>query len=309
MAHVAKYTQAQSPHLMNHYNRDKEAPCQRSNENIDPERTGQNYNLMEREQTPQQYFTERMGEVYHMDREDLKCMCDWVITLPQGYEGDTREFFAHAVDFLNDRYGAENCIGAFVHLDETTPHMHYSFMPVVEDRKHEQGYKISAKEVIDRGELKSFHDDLQRHMRERLPDKDITLYRDEEQRAKERSDRSIEEFKDFKAQERIDKLKEATHRREIDLVARNRDMDRVQSYLDERQQTQERYNQYWDRVEDYKAQNDMTDREYFMACYRADQGLQDYPAPEKDNPDRDLQTHEVESPERDAPEREVSPDR
>lgn len=281
MAHVAKYATSAKGHMLNHYNRDKEAPCNRSNENIDPERTRENYNLMQREQTPQEYFTQRMGEVYHIDRADLKTMCDWVVTLPQDYKGDTREFFVHCTDFLNERYGAENCLGAFVHMDETTPHMHYAFMPVVPDPKHEQGYKISAKEVLDRKELQHFHDDLQKYLREKMPDREINLYRDGE---KEKADRSLQEFKDFKAQERIDHLKEETHRKEIDLQARQIDIDRQRQQA---QREQERFTSYFERVEGYKARYDISDREYFMACWNADNGRCKYPEPERYNPERE----------------------
>ena len=86
MAHVAKYTQSQVGHLFNHYNRDKEKDCNRSNESIDKNKTKDNYNLMEREQTPQEYFKQRLNEVYHMNRADINVMVDWIVTLPKDYE-------------------------------------------------------------------------------------------------------------------------------------------------------------------------------------------------------------------------------
>ena len=169
MAHVEKYTQSQVGHLFNHYNRDKEKDCNRSNESIDKNKTKDNYNLMEREQTPQEYFKQRLGEVYHMNRSDVNVMVDWIVTLPKDYDGDPKEFFQHTVDYLNDRYGADNCIGAFVHMDETTPHLHYSFIPVVPDERHKDyDYKVNAKKVISRKELQNFHPDLQKYLREKM---------------------------------------------------------------------------------------------------------------------------------------------
>ena len=50
---------------------------------------------------------------------------------------------------MNERYGKENVISAYVHFDEVTPHMHY-FVPVVEDKK-KGGYKLSAKKHNKRG--------------------------------------------------------------------------------------------------------------------------------------------------------------
>ena len=76
-------------------------------------------------------------------------MVDWVVTLPQSFDGDEQDFFQETYKFLNDRYGKENVISAYVHMDETTPHMHYAFVPVVEDKK-KGGYKLSAKEAVNR---------------------------------------------------------------------------------------------------------------------------------------------------------------
>ena len=56
---------------------------------------------------------------------------------------------------------------AIVHDDEGgQPHLHFCFVPVVEDPKHEQGYKICANDVLDRRELRNFHPDLQRYLNE-----------------------------------------------------------------------------------------------------------------------------------------------
>ena len=44
--------------------------------------------------------------------------------------------------------------------------MHFCFIPVEEDLKHEQGYKICANDVLDRRELRNFHPDLQRYLNE-----------------------------------------------------------------------------------------------------------------------------------------------
>lgn len=54
-------------------------------------------------------------------------------------------------------------VSAFVHRDETTPHIHFAFLPITADKKH-GGEKLSAKEVITRQDLKTFHRDLERHL-------------------------------------------------------------------------------------------------------------------------------------------------
>ena len=70
--------------------------------------------------------------------------------------------------FLNDRYGQENAVAAVVHYDETTPHLHYAFVPVVFDDKKAHD-KVSAKEVLTRQDLQTFHEDLDQHLKKELP--------------------------------------------------------------------------------------------------------------------------------------------
>ena len=86
-------------------------------------------------------------------------MADWVVTLPENVPAELREkFFKAAYDFLNERYGKENMIGASVHMDEKRPHMHYHFMPVYIDEKGLD--RLNAKKVLSRTELSRFHKDL-----------------------------------------------------------------------------------------------------------------------------------------------------
>ena len=41
-------------------------------------------------------------------------------------------------EFLDKRYGKENVVCAVVHYDETTPHLHYAFIPVTFDEKNKK---------------------------------------------------------------------------------------------------------------------------------------------------------------------------
>ena len=59
-------------------------------------------------------------------------------------------------------------MAAVVHYDETTPHLHYAFVPVVFDNKKSR-YKVSAKEVLTRHDLQTFHEDLDQHLKKVLP--------------------------------------------------------------------------------------------------------------------------------------------
>ena len=166
MAHVAKYTAAAVGHMTNHYGRSSDDGVKRSNENIDPKRTHLNYNLVpDREGGQVAFLQRRLSQVKVQKRADVNVLCDWVVTLPQGnYTPDQeRAFFQKSYDFLSAQYGASNVVSAYVHMDESQPHLHFAFIPVVPDRRR-GGEKVSAKECITRANLNSFHSDFQSYL-------------------------------------------------------------------------------------------------------------------------------------------------
>lgn len=170
MAHVQKFTAGAMNGLCNHYDRKTE---NHSNEDIDNSRSYLNYNLYQSNLDTRQRLQERLSEVYCMKRDDVKPFATWVITLPEELKDREPEeqytFFKESYKFLVNRYGGEkNVLSANVHNDETTPHMHFVFTPVVWDEK-KQREKISAKQVLNRTDLKSFHSDLDKHLLEKIP--------------------------------------------------------------------------------------------------------------------------------------------
>lgn len=178
MAHAAKYASAAVGHLAAHYERRKDGKGEYvkfGNQDIDLQRTHLNYNLAPQRKIGQREFIrQRLSEVPHAKRKDLIVMVDWVVTLPKEIKSMTdrelpsiddvsRIFFDRTYRFLTDRYGEENTASSYVHLDEVSHHMHYSFVPVVEDKKN-GGWKISAKDLISRKELRAFHTELERYL-------------------------------------------------------------------------------------------------------------------------------------------------
>ena len=59
---------------------------------------------------------------------------------------EQRLFFENCTDFFCDKYGRENIISAIVHEDETTPHMHLNFVPIVNG-------KLCSKDLFDKKKL------------------------------------------------------------------------------------------------------------------------------------------------------------
>jgi len=127
-----------------------------------------NYNLApERDGGQLSFISKRTSEVKFHNRENVNVMCSWVITAPKDLaDNEHAIFFRESYAFLNQRYADgrdTNVISAYIHMDETQPHLHYAFVPVVHDNK--KGIdKVSAKIAVDRRDLQTFHQDLEQHM-------------------------------------------------------------------------------------------------------------------------------------------------
>lgn len=172
MANCQKYSKAACGHLFKHYEREKDDKgdyVKFGNQEINPRLTHLNYNLApERDITQGEFIKQRCSEVYCLNRKDVNVMCSWVVTAPKDLpSNENKQFFQAAYDFMANRYGQENVISSYVHLDESTPHMHFAFVPVTFDKKKNR-LKVSAFEVITRQELKVFHQQLQDYVEQAL---------------------------------------------------------------------------------------------------------------------------------------------
>lgn len=215
MANVEKYGRGSIGLLFGHYDRSTGEKI--SNQDIDSNRTHLNYNLAEQDQPQSQldYIRQRLGEVKVSKRKDVNVMCSWAITAPKDLpEQDLELFFKESYSFLKEQYGVENIISAYVHMDETTPHMHFTFVPVVpnitkskvkkdgkfvKDENGKQVYKykengggkVSAKELITKSHLLSFHPAFDEHM-QKVFGRDIGVITGE---TKIKGNKPIKEFK------------------------------------------------------------------------------------------------------------------
>jgi len=192
---VAKFGRGATGALSGHFERKKDKDgnyIKFGNQNIDPERTPENYNLAPTRGTSQvEFICERCSEVKCLKRKDVNVLCSWVVTAPRDVAGasDERRFFEETYKFLENKYGKENVVSAYVHKDEVTPHIHFAFVPVVADRKTGE-LKVSAKECLTRKSLQAFHGDLSRHLEQALG-RDVGILNE----ATKEGNKSIEELK------------------------------------------------------------------------------------------------------------------
>lgn len=155
--HLQKFKSSAKGHMLKHYERAEGVNY--SNKSIDPKKTHLNYNLApEHGCSLKEFIDKRISELSKKPRKDAIQMCDWCVTLPQNVpKEESKDFFEKINDFFTERYGKENVVSAYVHMDETTPHMHFCFMPVKENR-------LCAKEVITRTELNKIHREAEEYL-------------------------------------------------------------------------------------------------------------------------------------------------
>lgn len=175
MAHYQKFKRGAVGLMLEHYDRSK--PSDKLIYN--PTLTKGNYNLCEGEGSQLERLRSVIGNKADkvtgwakcQNRQDVNVMCTWIVSLPKDFPADKQEqFFKESYDFLKSRFGVEdgrNIISAYVHLDESNPHMHFCFVPVVKDKKKDR-WKVSAKECVTLTELKGFHKALEEHLEGKL---------------------------------------------------------------------------------------------------------------------------------------------
>ena len=163
MAHLAKYTLNSAQALFHHNLRHKDRKGEfvaYGGSKIDITKTHLNYRL-DPNADPNDFITQRLSEIKVQKRADVKVYCSWVLTVPQNLPTEKhREFFESAYRFFCADYGEQNVVMASVHMDETTPHMHFGFIPVVREKKNQKKLgqeKVSAKELLTRSYMKSLH--------------------------------------------------------------------------------------------------------------------------------------------------------
>lgn len=175
MASVEKYTQSAVYAMLKHNERTAHS---HSNKEIDITKSYQNLRLSEeRACTDYDYFKQHLESYKCMNRADVIKMATWIITAPDDLPQEQEyAFFSCCREFLNLRYGANNELQCIVHYDErhsfldpktgqikeSRPHMHYSFVPAIVDKKGD--VRICAKKVLTQCELRNFHPDLQKHL-------------------------------------------------------------------------------------------------------------------------------------------------
>lgn len=202
MAHMMKFTRGSIGTMTRHYERAKSKETGEyikfSNQDININKTHENYNLAPK-RNQLEFIKQRCDQANCLKRKDVNVMCSWIITLPKNLkEIEEFKFFLANYEFLKNRYGGEkNVISAYVHKDETTPHLHFSFVPVIYDETKKKE-RVSAKIMLNRMDLKTFHNDLENYLKP-IFGREIGILNE----TTKEGNKSIEQLKRKSAKERI----------------------------------------------------------------------------------------------------------
>lgn len=130
------------------------------NPQIDKSKTCLNYHIIPYEKKYLAFIDQRIKQLSlrRKIKDDAVLITSFILGSDKEFFGglaaeQQKQFFADCTDFFSERYGKENVISAVVHLDESTPHLHFNLMPVTDGR-------LCAKELFDRTALRDLQTDF-----------------------------------------------------------------------------------------------------------------------------------------------------
>ena len=164
----AKYKGPEISNIEAHNERTKEKYA--SNSDIDLSRSKYNFHLIK---PSGRYRAEAESQIQAAGcrtRTDSIRVVEVMFTAtPDFFKGkklpEIRQYFEEALRFFEQYQSRETIISAVVHMDEKTPHMHLSFVPLTADGR------LSAKEIVgNKKKLTWWQDKFWEHMVQRYPD-------------------------------------------------------------------------------------------------------------------------------------------
>lgn len=245
VVHMQKFKSHDLKGIQFHNQRERES---KSNPDINKEKSHLNYDLHNQESIN---YNKKVDEIIKKNvitnrkiRKDAVRMCNFIVTSDKDFfenlsQKEQDQFFKKSYEFFKDRYGEDKIVSAMIHLDEATPHMHLSLVPVIEN-------KLSAKRLFNRKELLAIQEEYPKFIKQ----EGFNL-----QRGKEGSDRKHLTTQEFK-EEKIKELDKDIEKKKAVLEKFNQGYPKL---LEEKQKeidgVMERLNNTLDKLS--KAQNDL----------------------------------------------------
>ena len=163
----AKYKGPEISNIEAHNERTKDEYA--SNPDIDKSRSCLNFHLLEPEHKYRAEAERQIKDAGCRTRSDSVRLVEALVTAtPEFFKGkkkaEIKAYFQEALDFIREHQDQKTIISAVVHMDEKTPHMHLSFVPLTEDGR------LSAKEIVgNKKKLTQWQDRFWEHMVNKYP--------------------------------------------------------------------------------------------------------------------------------------------
>ena len=164
----AKYKGPEITNIEAHNERRKENYA--SNPDIDLSRSKYNFHLIEPSGRYRAEAERQISAAGCRTRKDSIRVVEVLFTATPDFfkeknRAEVKAFFTEALYFFEKQQAKETILSAVVHMDEKTPHMHLSFVPLTADGR------LSAKEIVgNKKKLNRWQDKFWEHMVKKYPD-------------------------------------------------------------------------------------------------------------------------------------------
>jgi len=210
-----------------------------SNKDINTDKSHLNYHLkkpVEKSYEKEFYRLRKennlKGNLRLTGKKQSNVACEFLITSDSDYFKQigperTKEYFKTSYEFACEKVGEKNILSAVVHMDETTPHMHLTYIPTVKAlSKGQEVEKINCSEF-----WKGFNSYgvLQDNFHQYVNEHGFKLDRGEKNEDREEKREHLE-MQDYKVKTLSDKARELekeTNNLKKDLNALNNDLSKV----------------------------------------------------------------------------------
>lgn len=242
-----------------------------SNKDINKQNSIKNYSIKSINTSYQKAF-KILKEQYNLKGQIKKVsnvMCELIITSDKNFfdligENETKRYFQMAYDFVKDyqNLGEQYIVSAKVHLDETTPHLHIVFIPVIHKFDKKSGKmtdKISCSEFW---KGKDSYKKLQDSFYKCVKDNGFDLERGKANNVEHLSTEKLKQITDYesiKSELKSNKIKEVDNTNLQMVVAQNKKLvvytNKLKSYLVKSFKAMERVDNLQVENKDLKQEN------------------------------------------------------
>lgn len=186
-----------------------------SNQEIDLEKTKDNYDLVQSNENLYNRVKNRVADLKESGSRVQKnsvVMYSNILTVPveqaeKWGEEKTDDYFKACYEFFSEEFGKENVVSAKIHKDETAPHMHLHFVPV-----NKENGKLQARVSMNKAKINYIHDELPKFLQDR---------NFEVERGAGKKEKNIEDIHEYKE---VQNLKKEVEKQKKEL---NKELDEI----------------------------------------------------------------------------------